>query len=53
MEGNDADDVSESRSKPGLSALEIPSLRMPFARVQKASVAASKLGVRYAPGSCW
>ena len=52
MEGNDADDLSESRSKPGPSALEKSNLRMAFAQVWSPSIAASKLGMGYAPGSC-
>lgn len=45
--------LSESRSKPGLSALEKSSLRMTFVQVWRASTAASKLGMGYAPGSYW
>lgn len=52
MEGNDAGDLSESRSKTGLSALEKSSHGMTFAQVHRASIAAWKLDMGYAPGSC-
>lgn len=42
----------ESRSKPGLSALEKSGLWMPLAQVWRASTATSKPGMGYTPGSC-
>lgn len=53
MEGSNADDLRESRSKPRLRALEKSSLQVAFAQVWKqASTAISKPSMGYVPASC-